>query len=169
MATECFPGSFASRRNDDEVEIDVGDHMIAGTLVRPATMVPGVLFVHGWGGRQQQYLARAREIAALGAICLTLDLRGHGRTRHQQDTVTREENLRDVVAGYDTLVAQRGVDPSAIAVIGSSYGGYLAAILSSLRPVRWLALRVPALYKDDGPCQRASSGNTASTHIGAAP
>jgi pimeloyl-ACP methyl ester carboxylesterase len=134
---------------DDEIEINVGDHLIAGTLVRPATMVPGVLFVHGWGGRQQQYLARAREIAALGAVCLTLDLRGHGRTRHQQETVTREENLRDVVAGYDMLAAQRGVDASAIAVVGSSYGGYLAAILSSLRPVRWLALRVPALYKDE--------------------
>jgi uncharacterized protein len=134
---------------DEAVEINVGDHQIAGTLVRPATMAPGVLFVHGWGGRQQQYLARAREIAALGAICLTLDLRGHGRTTHQQDTVTREENLRDVVAGYDMLAAQPGIDPSAIAVVGSSYGGYLAAILSSLRPVRWLALRVPALYKDD--------------------
>ena len=29
-----------------------------------------------------------------------------------------------------------------------SYGGYLAALLTALRPVRWLGLRVPALYKD---------------------
>ena len=34
-------------------------------------------------------------------------------------------------------------------MVGSSYGGYLAAILTALRPVRWLALRVPALYKDE--------------------
>ena len=33
-------------------------------------------------------------------------------------------------------------------MIGSSYGGYLATILTELRPVRWLALRAPALYKD---------------------
>lgn len=33
-------------------------------------------------------------------------------------------------------------------MVGTSYGGYLAAILTSLRPVRWLALRVPALYRD---------------------
>ena len=32
--------------------------------------------------------------------------------------------------------------------MGSSYGGYLAALLTALRPVKWLALRVPALYKD---------------------
>jgi uncharacterized protein len=34
--------------------------------------------------------------------------------------------------------------------VGSSYGGYLAAILTSLRAVQWLALRVPALYVDSG-------------------
>jgi hypothetical protein len=34
--------------------------------------------------------------------------------------------------------------------VGSSYGGYLAAIATTMRPVRWLALRVPALYKDAG-------------------
>ncbi|MBN0252554.1 alpha/beta hydrolase, partial [Pseudomonas aeruginosa] len=34
-------------------------------------------------------------------------------------------------------------------VVGTSYGGYLAAILSQLRAVRWLALRVPAIYRDE--------------------
>ena len=70
------------------------------------------------------------------------------RTQEQLKTVTREDNLRDVLAAYDALMRQRGVDASAIAVVGSSYGGYLATILTSLRPVRWLALRAPALYKD---------------------
>uniref|UniRef100_UPI003555F957 alpha/beta hydrolase family protein n=1 Tax=Pseudomonas sp. F16(2018) TaxID=2093746 RepID=UPI003555F957 len=37
----------------------------------------------------------------------------------------------------------------AIAIIGSSYGGYLATLLTRERPVRWLALRVPAMYWDD--------------------
>jgi len=62
--------------------------------------------------------------------------------------VSREDNLQDVVAAYDVLAGQPGVDRSSIAVVGSSYGGYLASILTSLRPVRWLGLRVPALYKD---------------------
>ena len=134
---------------DEIIDITVEDEHIAGTLVTPGTLVPGILFVHGWGGSQQQYLARAREVAALGCICLTFDLRGHVRTHHYKDTVSREDNLQDVVAAYDVLAAQPGVDTSAIAVVGSSYGGYLAAILTSLRPVRWLALRVPALYKDE--------------------
>jgi uncharacterized protein len=134
---------------DEAVDIAVDDQSIAGTLVVPATLIPGFLFVHGWGGNQDQYLARAREIAALGCICLTFDLRGHARTEPQNGSVTREDNLRDLVAAYDALAGNPAVDRSAIAVIGSSYGGYLAAILTTLRPVRWLGLRVPALYKDE--------------------
>jgi dipeptidyl aminopeptidase/acylaminoacyl peptidase len=41
------------------------------------------------------------------------------------------------------------VDPAQIAIVGSSYGGYLAAIASGMRKVRWLALRAPALYRDE--------------------
>ena len=134
---------------DNAIDIAVDGQHIAGTLVAPATAVPGVLFMHGWGGSQEHYLARAREIAALGCVCLTFDLRGHARTESQHETVTREDNLRDAIAAYDVLAGQPTVDASAIAVVGSSYGGYLAAILTSLRPVRWLALRAPALYKDE--------------------
>jgi pimeloyl-ACP methyl ester carboxylesterase len=134
---------------DDLIDIPVDHQRIAGTLVTPATVVPGVLFVHGWGGNQEQYIARAREIAALGCVCLTIDLRGHAGTEAERETVTREDNLRDVIAAYDALVGHRAVDQAAIAIVGSSYGGYLATILSSLRPVRWLALRVPALYRDE--------------------
>ncbi len=135
---------------DHRLQIAVEGERIAGTLIAPATAIPGVLFVHGWGGSQQQYLARAREIAALGCIGLTFDLRGHAKTDAQQETVSREDNLCDVLAAYDELVNHPGVDAGAIAVVGSSYGGYLAAILTTLRPVKWLALRVPALYKDAG-------------------
>jgi pimeloyl-ACP methyl ester carboxylesterase len=135
---------------DHKFEIAVDAAHIAATLIAPTPTLPGVLFVHGWGGSQQQYLARAREIAALGCIGLTFDLRGHARTEPQQETVSREDNLKDVLAAYDELANHPSVDASAIAVVGSSYGGYLAAILTTLRPVKWLALRVPALYKDAG-------------------
>ena len=135
---------------DQPIAIDVDDVSLEGTLVRPGAQVPGVLFVHGWGGSQVHYLERAREVAALGCICLTFDLRGHAHTRERFDTVTREDNLQDVVAAYDRLAAQQGVDCNAMAVVGSSYGGYLGAILTAMRPVRWLGLRSPALYLDKG-------------------
>jgi pimeloyl-ACP methyl ester carboxylesterase len=133
---------------DEPVYIRVEDEHILGTLITPGTLIPGVLFVHGWGGDQQQYVARARELAGLGCVCLTFDLRGHAQTRAQYETVSREESLRDILAAYDFLAFQHNVDSDSIAVVGSSYGGYLAALLTALRPVKWLALRVPALYKD---------------------
>lgn len=130
--------------------IAVHGGQLCATIVTPETLLPGVLFVHGWGGSQQRYLARAAEVAELGCVCLTFDLSGHAGTQPLFETVTREQNLQDVLAAYDLLVAQPNVNSSRIAVVGSSYGGYLAAILSSMRPIEWLALRVPALYVDTG-------------------
>ncbi len=134
---------------DASIDIEVDGMHIAGTMVAPAQRLPGVLFVHGWGGSQAQFLARARAIASLGCVCLAFDLRGHALTSEQQDTVTRDANLRDVVAAYDVLARHPEVDANEIAVVGSSYGGYMAAILSTLRYVRWMVLRVPALYRDE--------------------
>jgi pimeloyl-ACP methyl ester carboxylesterase len=133
---------------DEPVYLRVESEHILGTLIMPGTLIPGVLFVHGWGGDQRQYLDRARELAALGCVCLTFDLRGHAQTKSRYETVSREEGLRDVLAAYDFLAGQHNVDADSIAVVGSSYGGYLAALLTALRPVKWLALRAPALYKD---------------------
>ena len=133
----------------ETILIPVEGQHIAGTFLEPSNKVPGVLFVHGWGGSQDFDLRRARGLAGLGCVCLTFDLRGHAATLEQQMKVSREDNLRDVVAAYDTLAAHPAIDASAIAVVGSSYGGYLAAILTSMRSVKWLALHVPALYRDD--------------------
>ncbi|RMQ47415.1 Dipeptidyl aminopeptidase/acylaminoacyl-peptidase-like protein [Pseudomonas cichorii] len=132
----------------ESIEIDVENQSISGTILTPGARIPGILFVHGWGGSQQRDLARAKNITGLGCVCLTFDLRGHERTHEMRAKVSREQSLNDLLAAYDRLVSHPAVDRDAIAVIGSSYGGYLATILSSLRPVKWLALRVPALYWD---------------------
>src|SRR5262245_43846774 len=137
----------------ESVEIPVDEEFIDGTLLTPdppVSAAPGVLFLHGWGGSQEQYLGRARTVASLGCVCLVVDLRGHVRSEWRREGVSREDNLCDCLAAYDRLIAAPGVDPSAVGVVGSSYGGYLAAILTSLRAMRWLCLRAPALYKDDG-------------------
>jgi pimeloyl-ACP methyl ester carboxylesterase len=136
-----------------EIELDTvtiaSAQALAGTLMAPARELPGVLFVHGWGGSQEQDLARAREAAGLGSVCLTFDLRGHEPQSKTFHTVTRADNLTDLLSAYDWLALRPDVDAESIAVVGVSYGGYLAALLSSERPVRWLALRSPALYKDE--------------------
>jgi dienelactone hydrolase len=132
----------------EPIQIRVDEESIEGTLFAPPPTMPGVLFIHGWGGSQAQDLETARAAAGIGCICMTFDLRGHAQYRMRSGTVTREDNLRDLAAAYDFLTGLRMVDRASIGVVGSSYGGYLAAILTTLRDVRWLALRAPALYKD---------------------
>jgi len=133
----------------DAVCIPVDGTHLAGTFAVPRTGVPGILFLHGWTGSQAGDLKRAAKIATLGCVCLTFDLRGHAATEAMRMSVTPRKNLHDAIAAYDALVGHPLVDRSAIAVVGSSYGAYLATILTTFRPVRWLSLRVPALYRDE--------------------
>jgi dienelactone hydrolase len=133
------------------VSIAVDDQHINGKLLQPPDdngRRPAVLFVHGWGSSQRRSIGKAKQLLQAGFVCLTFNLRGHARTAEQRETVTRAQNLRDVIAAYDLLAAQSDVDTAHIAVVGGSYGGYLATLLTTERDVRALALRAPALYKD---------------------
>lgn len=137
---------FTMIRDVTSVRVDV--HELVATLISPDTTIPGVLFLHGWAGSQERDVERASAITELGCICLTFDMRGHGELQSSKDTVTRGQNLEDAIAAYDRLANLKNVEESSIVVIGSSYGGYLATLLTEYRPVRWLALRAPALYRD---------------------
>lgn len=133
------------------VSIAVDDQHINGKLLQPTDASgrrPALLFVHGWGSSQRRSIGKAKQLVTEGFVCLTFNLRGHARTVAQRDTVTRAQNLRDVIAAYDLLAAQSDVDAERIGVVGGSYGGYLATLLTAERDVRGLALRAPALYKD---------------------
>jgi hypothetical protein len=135
------------------LSIPVGDSFIEGTLFHPDELSgpsPALLLIHGWGGNEDHYRGGALRLSELGAICFTITLRGHGNTSHQRDSVSRTDNLHDTLTAFDRLAAEEGVDPQRIGVVGSSYGGYLAALLTGERSVRWLGLRAPALYKDEG-------------------
>ena len=134
----------------ETVDIVVDEQRIEGTLTAPPARAadgPGVLFVHGWGANQDYYVEEARALARIGCVCLTFNLRGHAETEALHETVTRENNMRDVMAAYDALARIRG-DRAFIGVVGSSYGAYLGALLTYMRPLRFLALQAPALYMD---------------------
>lgn len=137
----------------ETVHISTGtDTDIDGILMPPraaAVSHGGALFLHGWGSQKEALLVPAQRLTELGFECLTIDLRGHGRTRDEIDRVSAADNLRDALAAYDFLAARPHVDGGAIMLAGFSYGGFLAILLCDRRPVRWLALRSPALYRDE--------------------
>lgn len=130
--------------------IPVDDDAFCATLAMPLPARPAVIFVHGWNGSQEFDLGHVRDAVAVGCVVLSVDLRGQDRSDPEHARVTREDNLRDLLAAYDWLVARDDVDERAIAIVGFSYGAYLATLLTAQRRVQWLALRSPALYPDEG-------------------
>jgi esterase/lipase len=76
-------------------------------------------------------------------------MRGHGESEGNYDDLTNQDFLEDVIGAYDYLARLDYVDKNNISAIGSSFGGYLIAILSAKRKIKNLALRVPANYPDE--------------------
>ena len=132
------------------VRIEVDGHSLNGCLIEPDALAPwpAMLFAHGWGGSQRQDLGKARRLSALGVASLTFNFRGHARTRRQVDTVSRADNLRDLLAAWDLLAATPGVENQRMGLVGASYGAYLSVLLTAERPVRFVALQAPAIYPD---------------------
>ena len=127
------------------------DRELAATVVGAAAPSgAGVLLVHGLGSSRATNLERAEALAGShGATCLTVDLGGHGDSTGRLTQVTPRQNLADVVAAYDALASEPGVDPERIGVCAASYGAYLTVLLTAFRPVDRMLLRAPALYTDD--------------------
>lgn len=127
-----------------------GDHIV-GTLFNPVKPNgKAILFIHGWGSDESGYVSRAKVLAEIGYVCFTFSLPGHGDSVGDIRKLTRSDYICGVIDAYDFLAKQNGVGPEKIGVIGSSFGGYLAAILTKRRAVRWLVLRAPANYPDEG-------------------
>jgi uncharacterized protein len=135
-----------------EISVSSGGRLLPGCVFEPARVAPasrGILFVHGQSSNQKGYEQRARSASnALGAVCLTFDLSGHGDDAGNYNRYCVYEHLDDVVAAYNQLASHPSVDRTRLGVCGASYGAYLCALLTSRRSVKRLILRAPALAGD---------------------
>lgn len=125
---------------------------LKGMLLRapsPAPLVPAILVIHGWTSSMSRYPSRMMNIVDQGYLALVFDLRGHGETGGDLESLSIQDHLQDVLVAYDYLTQVEGVNTENVSVIGSSYGGYLASLLTAERRVDHLVLSVPANYPDD--------------------
>lgn len=134
------------------VSFTSNNQKIVGTLLLPELKtekpLPGVVFYHGRGSSQRNYLARAEAVVEKGIICLTFDFRGRGESEGEFSNLTIRDGINDALAAFDFLAQQRQVDKSRLGICGRSYGGYLAVLVSERRNVKSLVLSAPAIYKD---------------------
>jgi len=112
-----------------------------------------ILFLSGWKPTRNSmntssfyagFSARKRN-----NICLTVALRGMG-SDGDMSVLSRADYMEDVLVAYDYLANTEGVDRNNIRVVGESFGGYLACILSTKRPIKKMALRVPTDFSNEG-------------------
>ncbi|MBB6094564.1 dienelactone hydrolase [Povalibacter uvarum] len=98
---------------------------------RPGPL-PGVLISHAWGGRQEPFEQKARDLARLGYAGFAIDVYGEGKTATappecsalMQPFVTdRPMLLRRLNAALTAASAQPQIDARRIAAMGYCFGG----------------------------------------------
>lgn len=149
----------------ENVTFQVDGRTLRGNVFVPDTPPEKyLLFVHGLRSNRSGYVERAAAASdRLGATALAFDLGGHGESEGHLADLAPADHLSELAAAFDFLSASfppsTTTEPK-VGVCGASYGGYLSALLPSVREVWRILLRAPALYPDnlfDVPLGRARS------------
>src|SRR5581483_10888284 len=96
-----------------DVTYTVEGQTLHGSLLYPEKVKPknpAILFLHGWKSSQKRHIERAKHLVALGFVCMTFDLQGHGESEGDRAILSIENYLSDVIAAYDFLKKQKDVD-----------------------------------------------------------
>jgi dienelactone hydrolase len=112
-----------------------GATKLAGYVARPASVkgkLPGVVVIHQWMGLTDHERKVSDDLAKLGYVALAADIYGEGvrpasagEAGKLAGTYKGDRALyrRRISAAIGALKAQKGVDPSRLAVIGFCFGG----------------------------------------------
>lgn len=132
-------------------------------LVRPDTgagSFAGVLFVHWYEptsptSNRTQFLDEARALARRGTVSLLVstlwsDSTWYRRRRWQDDYQSTVDQARDLRRALDVLLAQPGVDPQRIGVVGHDFGAMFGAVVAAVdpRPKAYVLIAGAARFPD---------------------
>jgi esterase/lipase len=120
-------------------------HVLHYTPERTAKK-PVLLYLHGWNSRPNREVLAA--LCERGYESFSPTFRGHEGSDGDLSRVCPRDALEDAIAAYDEVFRHIG-ESRKIVLLGSSYGSYIAALLSTARNVAALSLRVPANYPDE--------------------
>jgi dipeptidyl aminopeptidase/acylaminoacyl peptidase len=108
-----------------DVTIPVGAAYHLGAWYVPPTRGSLVIVAHGTGADRSHMLPDVRVLQAAGIGVLAFDWPGHGMSEGESHWGAPERAALSAVVTW--ALAQPGVDPAQLGVLGFSYGGYIVA------------------------------------------
>lgn len=125
--------------HEESVRFFSGDAHCLGRLTAPATAtpVPGIVLCTGFAGTQDTPALRAtaRAFATAGYAALTFDYRRFGASEGVPRQVIRlDDQLEDIGRALEMLRMQPRVNPTRLALWGTSLGGAHAIVAGSRHP-----------------------------------
>ncbi len=102
-------------------------------------------FVGFGSSKKSNFDFMAKLVDMTGMSALVVDFSGHGESPFDVDDTTPAQHLLEATKAYDWI--HDNYADSDIYVMGTSYGGFIAACLSRFRSVEKLILRTPAIYE----------------------
>ena len=145
----CAAGRASATTQELKLHMDDGVDL-AATLYEPATApppagYPGIVLLHGLGGKRQDLAAIAQRFDGSFAV-LAVDQRGHGESGGLV-SIDGPREIADLRAVFNQLAARPEVDGTRIGAWGLSLGG--GAVLRSLvEGVPWAAVETVETWTD---------------------
>src|ERR1035437_2911168 len=130
------------------VEFKVGEDTLRGTLFIPDGKgpFPAVILFHGSGSSGETYFEASEKLANNGILSFTFNFRGCGISDGNFSEQSIGMGVEDPKEGLKYFLAMSEIDKNRIGITGSSFGGFLAALISSDFDFKSIALIVPAAY-----------------------
>lgn len=134
---------------EKQVEFKVGKLTLRGSLLIPHGKgpFPGVVIYHGRGSSRKRYLEFGKRLAENGTLNLVFDFRGCGESDGVLEEGTQRMGIDDARAGIEFLLDQ-DIDKNRVGIVGSSFGGFVGAVVVGEHKVKSAVFRAPAVYPD---------------------
>ncbi len=129
-----------------EVDIELSGYSCKADFYDVGNSKQTVLYLIGYTSNKESYINLvSRVMDKTGFNALVLDYSGHGVSPYDLNDCTQDMNFAESIRAFDWI--KENYPESEIYVIGTSYGGYFAALLSGFRKFKKLMMRVPGSYQ----------------------
>jgi dienelactone hydrolase len=138
-----------------------GNFRYPDELGKNGKLTPGVVIAPGGRSNRYSYYRFEEEMARRGIAVVSIEQRGRGQSMMGKtvedpeiaklwaEDPTESPYFLDVLAGIEFLVAQEGIDPNNIGLMGGARGTRNASLAAAVKPDRIKAMVLMSVYYDD--------------------